>query len=92
MGIVAAIQTPPIYLDSMACAQRAVERIAEVAEHGAWLAVFPETFIPGDRCTTITPLLIPNTSKPWSAGSLSKRSPSLVPRRSASLLHAAPII
>src|SRR5579864_2344609 len=48
MGIVAAIQTPPVYLDSMACAQRAAERIAEVAEHGAWLAVFPETFIPGD--------------------------------------------
>jgi nitrilase len=48
MGIIAAIQTPSIYLDSMACAQRAAERIAEVAEHGAWLAVFPETFIPGD--------------------------------------------
>jgi nitrilase len=48
MGIVAAIQTPSAYLDSMACAQRAAERIAEVAEHGAWLAVFPETFIPGD--------------------------------------------
>jgi hypothetical protein len=31
MGIVAAIQTPSIYLDSMACAQRAAERIAEVA-------------------------------------------------------------
>src|SRR5437762_2755514 len=48
MGIVAAVQTPPVYLDSMACAQRAAARIAEVAEHGAWLAVFPETFIPGD--------------------------------------------
>ena len=32
----------------MACARLAAERIAEVAEHGAWLAVFPETFIPGD--------------------------------------------
>ena len=32
----------------MACAQRAVERIAEMAKHGAWLAVFPKTFIPGD--------------------------------------------
>ena len=40
--------TPSVYLDSMACAQRAAERIAEVAEQGAWLAVFPETFIPGD--------------------------------------------
>ncbi len=48
MGIVAAVQTPSIYFDSMACAERAAERIAEVAEHGAWLAVFPETFIPGD--------------------------------------------
>ena len=48
MGIVAAIQTPSVYLDSMACAMRAAERIAEVAEHDAWLAVFPETFIPGD--------------------------------------------
>ena len=34
MGIVAAIQTPSVYLDSMACARRAAERIAEVAEHG----------------------------------------------------------
>jgi len=48
MGIVAAIQTPSIYFDSMACAKLAAERVAEVAEHGAWLAVFPETFIPGD--------------------------------------------
>ena len=48
MGIVAAIQTPSVYFDSMACVQRAAERIVEVAEHGAWLAVFPETFIPGD--------------------------------------------
>src|SRR5260370_1331104 len=47
MGIVAAIQTPSVYLDSMACAQRAAERIAEVAEHGAWLARFLETFTPG---------------------------------------------
>ena len=48
MGIVAAIQTPAVYLDSMACAKRAAERIAEAADHDAWLAVFPETFIPGD--------------------------------------------
>jgi len=48
MGIIAAVQTPAIYLDAMACARRAAERIAEAAEHGAWLAVFPETFIPGD--------------------------------------------
>jgi predicted amidohydrolase len=48
MGIVAAIQAPPVYLDAMACAKRAAERIAEAAEHGAWLAVFPETFSPGD--------------------------------------------
>jgi nitrilase len=48
MGIIAAIQTPSVYFDSMACARRAAECIAEVAKHGAWLAVFPETFIPGD--------------------------------------------
>ncbi len=48
MGIIAAVQIPAIYLDSMACARRAAERIAEASEHGAWLAVFPETFIPGD--------------------------------------------
>ena len=48
MGIIAAVQTPAVYLDAMACARRAAERIAEAAEHGAWLAVFPETFIPGD--------------------------------------------
>jgi nitrilase len=48
MGIVAAVQAPSVYLDAMACAQRAAERITEAAEHGAWLAVFPETFIPGD--------------------------------------------
>ncbi|HLI05749.1 MAG TPA: carbon-nitrogen hydrolase family protein [Ktedonobacteraceae bacterium] len=48
MGIVAAVQTPSVYLDSMAGAKLAAERIAEAAEHGAWLAVFPETFIPGD--------------------------------------------
>jgi nitrilase len=48
MGIVAAVQTPSVYLDSMACAKRAAERIAEAAQHDAWLAVFPETFIPGN--------------------------------------------
>jgi nitrilase len=48
MGIIAAVQTPSVYLDAMACAQRAADRIAEAAAHGAWLAVFPETFIPGD--------------------------------------------
>jgi nitrilase len=48
MGIVAAVQTPSVYLDAMACAERAAEHIAEAAAHGAWLAVFPETFIPGD--------------------------------------------
>src|SRR5690348_15111108 len=48
MGIIAAVQTPSIYLDAMACARRAAERIAEAAEHGAWLAVFSESFIPGD--------------------------------------------
>lgn len=47
MGIVAAIQTPPVYLDAIATARRAAERIAEAARNGAWLAVLPESFIPG---------------------------------------------
>ncbi|HEV7126437.1 MAG TPA: carbon-nitrogen hydrolase family protein [Ktedonobacterales bacterium] len=47
MGRIAAIQTPPVYLDAMATAQHAAVRIAEAAEAGAWLAVLPESFIPG---------------------------------------------
>ena len=48
MGIVAAVQAAPVYLDSLSTARKATERIAEAAQHGAWLAVFPETYIPGN--------------------------------------------
>jgi nitrilase len=47
MGIVAAIQAAPVYLDALATARRAAERIAEAAKAGAWLAVLPESYIPG---------------------------------------------
>lgn len=47
MGVLAAIQAAPIYGDAMATAGRAAERIVEAAQKGAWLAVFPESYIPG---------------------------------------------
>jgi len=47
MGLVAAIQAPPVYGDALATARRATERIAEAAEAGAWLVVFSESYIPG---------------------------------------------
>jgi nitrilase len=47
MGLVAAIQSPSAYCDALASAQHAAQRIAEAANAGAWLAVFPESFIPG---------------------------------------------
>lgn len=48
MGTVAAVQCAPIYLDTRATAQKAAGKIAEAADHGAWLAVFPETYLPGN--------------------------------------------
>jgi nitrilase len=48
LGVVAAVQSAPVYLDSLATARRATEKIAEAAQQGAWLAVFPETYIPGN--------------------------------------------
>ena len=47
MGIVAAIQAAPIYGEALATAQRAAECISEAARAGAWLAVLPESYIPG---------------------------------------------
>ncbi len=47
MGIVAAVQSPPVYGDALATARRAAERIAEAAQAGAWLAIFSEAYIPG---------------------------------------------
>ena len=47
VGIVAAVQIAPVFGDSMATAARAADAIAEVAAAGAWLAAFPESFLPG---------------------------------------------
>jgi len=47
MGIVAAIQAAPLWCDAMATAECAAERIAEAVAAGAWLAVLPESEIPG---------------------------------------------
>jgi len=47
MGLVAAIQAPSVFGDSMATARRAADAIAEAAAAGAWLAVFSESYIPG---------------------------------------------
>ena len=47
LGIVAAVQIAPVFGDSMAGASRAGEAIAEVAAAGAWLAAFPESYLPG---------------------------------------------
>jgi nitrilase len=47
MGLVAAVQSPPVYGDALATTKRAAERIAEAAQAGAWLAVFSESYISG---------------------------------------------
>ncbi len=44
---IAVIQNPPVLLDLEATIARAVASIAEVAQAGAKLAVFPEAFLPG---------------------------------------------
>lgn len=44
---IAVIQIPPVLLDLEATIARAVASIAEVAQAGARLAVFPEAFLPG---------------------------------------------
>ena len=48
MGLVAGVQALPVYLDSMATARKAVDLIGECASLGVWLAVFPESYIPGN--------------------------------------------
>jgi nitrilase len=47
MGVVAVVQAAPIWGDSMASSIRAAEAITEAAEAGAWLAAFPESYVPG---------------------------------------------
>jgi nitrilase len=69
MGIVAAIQAPPVYLDAMATARRAAERIAEAAQAGAWLAVLPESYIPGypDWIWKVAPRTSSPSAEPFNA-------------------------
>jgi nitrilase len=47
MTKVAVVQQPPIYLNLKASMERAVDLIAQAAQQGAHLVVFPETWLPG---------------------------------------------
>ncbi len=47
MTRIAVVQQPPVYLDLSASIERAVDLIAEAAQQGARLVVFPETWLPG---------------------------------------------
>jgi nitrilase len=47
MSRVAVVQRPPVFLDRTATLSSAVAAIAEAAQGGARLIVFPETFVPG---------------------------------------------
>jgi nitrilase len=44
---VAVVQRPPVLLDRDTTLKTAVEAVSEVADAGAGLAVFPETYVPG---------------------------------------------
>lgn len=44
---IAVVQAAPVLFDKTACTDKAVRLIAECAQHGAELIVFPELFIPG---------------------------------------------
>jgi nitrilase len=44
---VAIVQRPPVLLDRDATLKHAVAHVHEAADHGARLAVFPETYLPG---------------------------------------------
>ena len=47
MSLIAVVQCPPAYLDRTETLKRGVAAIAEAAQSGARLVVFPEAFIPG---------------------------------------------
>lgn len=47
MPRIAVIQRPPVFLDRDATLRTAIDALAEAAENGARLAVFPESFVPG---------------------------------------------
>ena len=44
---VAVVQRPPVLLDRDSTLKAAVEAVSEVADAGAGLVVFPETYLPG---------------------------------------------
>ena len=44
---IAVVQAAPVLFDKTACTDKAVRLIAECAQQGAELIVFPELFIPG---------------------------------------------
>ena len=44
---IAVVQAAPIMFDRAACTAKAVDLIAQAAEQGAELIVFPELFVPG---------------------------------------------
>ncbi len=44
---VALIQGPPVFLDLEASVERAVDYVEQASRAGAWLTVFPETWLPG---------------------------------------------
>jgi nitrilase len=47
MSRIAVVQRPPVFLDRAATLDRAVSAVAEAAQAGAQLVVFPEAFVPG---------------------------------------------
>ena len=50
MTTIAIIQRPPVLLDRSATLTKAVQWVAEAADAGASLIVFPEAFVPGYPC------------------------------------------
>jgi predicted amidohydrolase len=44
---IAAVQASPVFMDREATVEKTCRLIAEAAENGARLVIFPETFIPG---------------------------------------------
>ena len=84
MGVVAVAQSAPTWGDSIASAARAGEAVAAAAAAGAWLAAFPESYLPGapdfaDRFLAGSP-----AGTRTNDGSWSRRSRSPAPRPASS--------
>ena len=47
MSKIAIVQQAPVYLDKQATIEKAVSLVADAANNGAKLVIFPEAFIPG---------------------------------------------